>query len=207
MDTILPGVSHWSSFHEGIGSDVYSYHLVDERALIDPRVPPGGVEAIGSDPPPAAALLTNRHHYRHSDRFVKAHGITVWCHTDGLHEFKDGPDVSSFEHGVEVVPGITAMAIGSLCPEETAFFIPRNGGIVALGDSLVEWEGRLSFVPDYHMGDDPDGVKRGLEAALGHLLELPFEHLLLAHGAPIVENGRAVLEAFLGRQGNGASAD
>lgn len=203
METILPGVSHWSSFHEGIGSDVHSYYLHDERALIDPRIPPGGIEAV-DDPPPVVALLTNRHHYRHCDRFVETQGVTVWCHTAGLHEFTSGQEVSSFEHGDEVVPGVTALAIGSLCPEETAFYSPRNGGIVALGDSFVDWEGRLGFVPDYHMGDDPAGVKRGLEASLGDLLELPFKHVLLAHGAPIVDNGRAVLEAFLDQQGNGA---
>ena len=53
---------------------------------------------------------------------------------------------------------------------------------------------------DAYMGDDPEGVKRGLRKAfLKHLREREFDHLLFAHGAPWIGGARAGLHAFLDR--------
>jgi hypothetical protein len=51
------------------------------------------------------------------------------------------------------------------------------------------------------MGDDPEAVKRGLRDAFAELLERDFDHLLFAHGTPVVGGGKAALEAFLDRAG------
>ena len=40
MNEIIPGVWHWTAFHEGIGSDVSSYYVERAAALIDPMLPP-----------------------------------------------------------------------------------------------------------------------------------------------------------------------
>ena len=43
--------------------------------------------------------------------------------------------------------------------------------------------------------DDPPATKRGLLAACERLLEeLDFEHLLLAHGGPVIGDGRELLQ-------------
>ena len=55
----------------------------------------------------------------------------------------------------------------------------------------------LAFVPDSLLGDDPEGVKRGLREAYRRLCdELEFENLTLAHGPPIVGGAREALRAF-----------
>jgi len=59
----------------------------------------------------------------------------------------------------------------------------------------------LTFVPDFLMGDDPEAVKQGLFAAFERLLELDFDTLLLAHGAPLVGRGREELAAFVSAHG------
>jgi hypothetical protein len=57
---------------------------------------------------------------------------------------------------------------------------------------------KLGFVPDAYMGDDPDGVKRGLRKAfLKHLREREFDHLVFAHGAPWIGGARDALGRFL----------
>ena len=43
-------------------------------------------------------------------------------------------------------------------------------------------DGELAFVPDSLMGDDPEGVRRGVTAALRALLDHDFDALLFAHG-------------------------
>jgi hypothetical protein len=48
------------------------------------------------------------------------------------------------------------------------------------------------------MGDDPSAVRAELRASLRRLLgELDFDHLLFAHGEPIVGGGKAALREFV----------
>jgi hypothetical protein len=196
---ILPGILHWTAFHEGIGFDVSSYYVEPAATLIDPMLPPGGVAALGERRPPERIVLTCRHHFRHSDRFADALGIPVYCNAGGLHEFEGGPAVEGFRPGDTLAPGIVAVEVDVLSPDETALHVDLAGGALAIADGLVHLgEGRLDFVPDRYMGDDPEGVKRGLRAAFKRLAaELEFDALLLAHGDPIAAGGRAALARFL----------
>ena len=46
--------------------------------------------------------------------------------------------------------------------------------------------------------DDPDKTRAGLKAAYRRLLdELEFDHLLLAHGAPVIGTAREELAALV----------
>lgn len=195
MQRILPGVYHWTTFHHGIGQPVHSYFIsaIEPAILIDPRVPPEGLEWFRHHPLPRNSYLTNRHHYRHSRLFAALLGTEVWCHQKGLHEFNHHEKIHSFQHGEKLPGHVLALPVGALCDEETAFYIPVHGGILALGDSVVDTEDGLGFVPNELMGSHPEKVKRGLRAALGHILEKPFAHVLLAHGEPIIHKGHEAL--------------
>jgi hypothetical protein len=199
MKEILPGVFHWTTFHEGIGQKVHTCFLscADPPVLIDPRVPEEGLNWFENRRKPAHAFLTNRLHYRHSDRFEKAFGTKVWCHREGLHEFTDGRKVQPFIHGEELPGGILALEVGVLCPEETALYFPGAGGILAIGDAIIRDREELGFVPDELMGEDAGEVKRGLRKVfLGHL-ERDFDHLLFAHGKPWIGGAKEGLRKFL----------
>lgn len=199
MKEIAPGVWHWAVRHPRIGAQVHSYFLSREGVLIDPMKPTEGVERIGALGTPAEILLTNRHHYRDSGAFRDVYGVPVRCHRLGLHEFTGSEEVEPFDFGDTFGTGAEAVEVGALCPEETAFYVDREMGLVALGDAVVRWEprGPLVFVPDEHMGEDPAAVKQGLEASLRRLLERDFEILLLAHGEPIVGGGKEALRGVV----------
>jgi hypothetical protein len=104
MDEVLPDVYHWTARHEKIGFDVSPYFLASERVLLDPMVPDRGLAWFKGHGPPADILLSNRHHYRHSARFVEAFGCTVHCHRAGMHEFTHGEVVKPFGFG-DTLPG------------------------------------------------------------------------------------------------------
>jgi hypothetical protein len=199
MNEVLPGVLHWTTFHEGIGAPVHSHFAVEAAALIDPRVPAGGVEAVGRYGRPERILLSNRHHLRHSRQFADAFACAIRCHEAGLHEFGDDTDVHGFRFGDEVAPGIRALEMGALTPEDTVFHLQAGAGALLFADGLIrDAGGRLAFVPDKLMGDDPEEVKRGLRASLRALLEQDFDALLFAHGEPLPEGGRRALREFVG---------
>jgi hypothetical protein len=205
MKEILPGVFHWTTLHEGIGAYVHSYYFsaTDPAVLIDPRVPAAGLGWFESRAAPKHIYLTNRHHFRHSDRFSARFGAKIWCHKDGLHEFTNGQKVTGFDHGATLPGGVHSLEVGVLCPEETALYIPLHGGILSIGDAIVRHGKKLGFVPDELMGDDPEGVKRGLRKVfLEHLRQREFDHLLFAHGSPWVGNAKDGLRSFLEQLGD-----
>lgn len=196
MNEILPGVWHWTALHEKIGFDVSSYFVERAAALIDPMLPPDGVEAFRGREP-EVILLTNRHHYRHSDRFTEEFGCPVLCHEAGLHEFEGGPPVQGFAFGDDVANGVLALEVGALTPEETAFHVDAGAGALSFGDAVVNIPGNgLGFVPDEYIGDDPEAVKEGLREAFRRLLAHDFAALLVAHGVPMPTGGKAALIQF-----------
>ena len=199
MNEILPGVFHWTALHPDINLDVHCYYLsaTEPAVLIDPLLPAEGVGWFETHDRPEHIILTNRLHYRHCEQFFEVFSPKIWCHQAGMHEFTQGEPVTSFEHGDELPGGVLAVEVGSLCPEETALYIPQEGGILSIGDAVVRWDGELMFVPDRLMGEDPEGVKSGLLEALERLLEQDFEHLLFAHGEPIIGGAKAALKAFV----------
>jgi hypothetical protein len=199
MQEILPAVTHWTAFHERIRRRVSSYYVAGDAAtLIDPMLPEGGVDAVARLGQPEVIVLTNRHHLRNSERFSEAFGCPILCHEAGLHEFADGgPEVRAFRFGDRLRPGVDAIEVDAICPEETALHIDAGDGAVAIADSIIRYGGEIGFVPDPLLGDDAEEVKRSIRAALGRLLELEFDALLFAHGEPIPSGGRAALERFL----------
>ena len=186
MNEIQPGLLHWTAFHQRIGQDVHSYFHAPSGTLLDPMEPLGGLESL---PRPERIVLTNRHHYRHSDRF----DCPVFCHEAGLHEFSGG--VEGFAWGDELAPGVVAHEVGVLCPEETAIQV---GNALAFADAMIRGRfGELGFVPDELLGDDPLAIRRGLRDRFHALAEeLEFDALLLAHGEPVKTGGRSALRTF-----------
>jgi hypothetical protein len=195
MQEIQPGVLHWTAFHEGISADVHSYFHVPSGTLIDPMEPLQGIDAV---PRAERIVLTNRHHYRHSDRFREAFGCPVLCHEAGLHEFEGGPPVQGFAFGDGLAPGVTALEVGVLCPEETALHLEGDGGALAFADAVVRGRhGELGFVSAPLLGDDPAEIRRGLRERFRALADtVEFDAVLLAHGDPIAHGGRTALRTF-----------
>jgi hypothetical protein len=195
MNEIAPGIWHWTAFHDGIGTDVSSYYVEPARTLLDPMTPEEGLEWFEGREP-ERIVLTNRHHYRHGDRFREAFGCSVHASEPGLHEFEGGPEVEGFRTGDELAPGIVAHVIGGICPDDSALHIRHGGGALAFADGVINY-GSVGFVPDEHW-DDPEGEKAAVREAVGELLELDFDHVLFAHGAPVAGGGKDALRELAG---------
>ena len=208
MREVLPGVYHWTAIHPRIHITVSSYWFEHGGVLIDPLIPPDVGLAWFAQRliKPAAIVLSNRHHYRDSAQFVGAFAIPVFCSRTGLHEFTHGEDVIGFDPGEHLPGGLVSIEIGGLCPDEMALHLPVSRALV-LADGIVraaQDQGPLGFVPDSLM-DDPSETKRKLLDSYRRVLrEFEFEHLLLAHGGPLIADGRAQLQQFVNSGGRTA---
>jgi hypothetical protein len=194
MNEIVPGVMHWKAHHPNIGADVSCYYLLDERVAIDPMEPADGLDWFRENGPPEHVLLSNRHHYRHAGKFAEAFGCAVHASRPGMHEFGADQPVEPFDFGDELPGGVKAYEAGAICPDDTVFHVPAHAAL-SVADGVINYGG-LGFVPEEHLGDDVEAVKRAIRDSYAPLLDLEFDNLLVAHGEPIVGGARAALREF-----------
>ena len=200
MQQVIPGVFHWTALHEPIGSRVSSYYVPAAGVVIDPKVPDEGLDALPGRP--TQVLLSSGHHLRDARVFADAFEIPIRASVQAVERLgAAGDGVAPWPEGApEIVPGITALHIGVLAPDEGALHIDTGPGALALADAVVHSGQGLAFVPDTLLGDDPGAVKQGLNAALRGLLDaLSFDALLFAHGEPIGSGGAEALQRFVDR--------
>ncbi|HEV7773842.1 MAG TPA: hypothetical protein VGO48_11210 [Conexibacter sp.] len=199
MDELAPGLWHWTAFRDTIRRTVHSAYDERSRTLIDPMLPDEGLDWFAEHVPPERIVLVNRHHVRHSARFVERFGCSVHCHESGLWDLYDAPvRVQGFRFGDELAPGVVPQRVAAICPEESALHIAGETGALAVADGLLRGDdGALGFMPDFLLGDDPESVKRGLADAYLRIAEtLDFDVLLLGHGDPLLSGAREALRSF-----------
>ncbi len=119
------------------------------------------------------------------------------CIRNGVYELEGRGPVEAFDFGSELPGGVVAYEVDAICPDETALHVPDHRAL-ACADGVVGSRGgtALAFVPDFLM-DDPQRTKQGLRDAYAALLELEFDTLLLAHGGPVVGDGKEALRRFV----------
>jgi hypothetical protein len=191
---LLPGVHHWTQVHPRIRSRVHSHLLEGSGTLIDPLVPDEGIEWFDGRGV-RRIVLSNRHHLRHSERFAERFGCPILCHEAGLHEFSDGPPVDGFAFGERLAEDLVALEMDAICADDTALEIAAAEGALLFADAVIN-HGGLGFVSDPLIGDDPAAVKRRVRERASALSGRDFDHLLFAHGEPLIGGGRAALRRF-----------
>ena len=181
--------------HPKSGWEASSYFLPDTGVLLDPLAPPEGMDRLEELGSPREIVLCNRHHYRDCGELAGRFGLRVHAPRVGMHEFDDDAPVDPYDFGDELAGGaIVVHEVGALCPDEAALHIPSLSAL-AVADGVIHYDG-LRFVPDELM-DEPDQTKRGLKEAYTRLAaELEFEHLLTAHGEPVVGGAGDELRRF-----------
>jgi hypothetical protein len=190
MKEITPGIRHWTAVHPNIGWVVSSYWLPDLRVLLDPLEVPAEVEQIEH------VVLSNRHHKRSAFEARERFGAAVHVPRVGLHEFAEDDPIEPYDFGEPLAGGaITPYQVTELWPDDGALHIPSLDAL-AIADTVLNEDDRLPFMPDYCFDDVP-AEQQSIREGLARLAaELDFEHLLLAHGAPLPGSGREKLLKF-----------
>jgi hypothetical protein len=175
---------------------VSSYALEDEGVLINPLLPDGDRGVI-ADLELSAIVLTNRHHMRDSEELA-GEDLVIHVPEAGLWDLGGvQAQLAGYKDGDELPGNLKAYEVGALSDDEFAVFSPAHRALAVADGVIRDGDGPLQAVPDDLMGDDPAAVKRGLAQAFTRLCdELEFDHLLLAHGLPVVGDGREQLREY-----------
>jgi hypothetical protein len=192
VQELAPGLRRWTVLHEEWREDVgcVAVDTDDGLVLIDPLDPP---PELGT---PTHVLLTVFFHLR-STAAVGA--PRVWA---AKYSTK-----SAANRGVEVTDQVAdgglpggIETIQTARRAEVVYWLPEHASVVA-GDVLLgagakpkATEEPLRLCPERWLSGPTHDE---LRASLAPLLELPVERVLVSHGAPVLENGRAELERIL----------
>jgi glyoxylase-like metal-dependent hydrolase (beta-lactamase superfamily II) len=160
-----------------------------EIALLDPLAPPDDAEQVWARldaQPPTLVVVLKPDHVRDVDLFVgrygaRAYGPALFWRTD-IPE----TELEPIEPGSELPGGLVALYDGR-GRNETPLWLPEQRALV-FADALTAPEGEL------RVWSTPWHEERALPA-LRQLLELPFEHVIVAHGEPV--HDRAAYERAL----------
>src|SRR3954469_412131 len=170
MRELTPGIWHWTTFYDSIGMEVSSYWVEPAGIVIDPMVPQDvGLDWWdGRDVHPQQVVLTIGLHWRHSEQFAERWNVPIRVPWPALERYQ-GTDrvdkVEKYEWHDEVAPGVTAVQIDAIAPDEAALHIAHGDGAVAIADGLIrtsEGGSPLGFVPDSLIGHAPPAAKAGL---------------------------------------------
>jgi hypothetical protein len=195
-------------WHPGeFGSEVACFALRagGDTVLIDPLLPP--------DPDPVLALvednlgdrlsilITVPYHVRSSEelwrRFAEQAETSIHGHPACAKRLGDTSAFHELEPGTELPAGISAHAIGKPRRHETPLHLPSHDALV-FGDAVAEVDGKLVVWATGQVDAKMERFHRErFNPTLGPLLELDFERVLVTHGQPIHEDGRAALRDAL----------
>lgn len=211
-EPLVDGLWRWTArhpeWHPGdFGSEVASFALKagDETVLVDPLLPPepqAVLDLIERElGERLAILITIPYHVRSSEeirhRFRGDVETTIWGHPACLKRLSEDAGFRAFEPGDELPAGASAHKIGKPRRHETPLHLPSHRALV-FGDAVAEVDGELRV----WSGERVDArVSRfyheRFNPTLEPLLELDFERVLVTHGKPVLEGGRAQLDAAL----------
>jgi glyoxylase-like metal-dependent hydrolase (beta-lactamase superfamily II) len=202
---IAPGLSYWTAPHpdwrgatdwpEDVGC-VY-YEAPDTTIVIDPLVPKGEEDEFWAmldrwvEPRGLAVsvLLTAPWHQRSAAIVAERYGVIVWAHESAQRRLSFPVQSGPLPTGVE------AFVPGGASEGQVAFLLREHRALV-VAEFFMGVNGGLRVLPAPAEQDS-----NAFYDSLRRLLDLPIEHVLVAHGEPVLGDGRKRIAEALGSHG------
>jgi glyoxylase-like metal-dependent hydrolase (beta-lactamase superfamily II) len=197
---VAPGLWLWRVEHPAWRPDFDWEQLVTstcvesggETLVLDPLAPPEDARDVWKRldaRPPTAVLILKPDHVRDVDLFVRRYGARPFGPRLFWRDDIPETELEPIEPGSKLPGGLVALYDGR-GRDETPVWLPQQRAIV-FADALTAPGGEL------RVWATPWHEQRTLPA-LRDLLDLPFEHVIVAHGEPV--HSRADYERALARE-------
>jgi glyoxylase-like metal-dependent hydrolase (beta-lactamase superfamily II) len=195
VQEVVPGVFHWMVEDDRIGGFLSSSHAVRDGAvavLIDPL--PLAEDALAQLGPVEAIVLSSGSHQRSSWRLRRELGVAVYA-PELVREVDEEPDVR-YREGDPLPAGLQPIFAPGPGTTQHFLFLPREGGVVITGDTVVNSPQRgLAFVPERF---DPD--RSQTRKTTRRMLDLDFAVLCVGHGPPVTDGPKRQIAELLERE-------
>lgn len=193
IDEPLPGVLHWTVHDDRLDfrSDAYAVRQRGTVVVIDPLpLADALLKTLGVV---SAVCITGGFHQRSCWTFRNLFGAPVYA-PRGAAGLLEAPD-ETYGDPARLPGGLVASRrTGPRQPHFVfAYELAGDERVVFCGDLLVgEADGRLRLVEDAYQ-DDPAATREAVKS----LLHLAPTHLFPAHGAPVIGNASAAIQAVV----------
>ena len=179
IELVASGLRLWRVYDPAVKAELYSTALAvaESTYLIDPvPLTPAALAELSSQSVIAGVVVTNENHQRAAAEFADKFEAPIY--SDGSQPFP---------------PGLTAVQIEGAVAGEIAVHSDAAGGIVIMGDALINFEPHgFTFLPAKYCSN-----AKAMRRSLPKLLDYSFERMFFAHGTPILSGARRRLEQLL----------
>ncbi len=195
FDRIASDIGIWHAYDSEVKAELYSTCLLNADAtyLIDPiPLQKNALEELTGSAPFAGIVVTNSKHHRAATQFANQLSVAIFAHA---HTFpSDQPSrLTTIADGEEICDRLRVIAIDGAAPGEIVLHYARNGGILIVGDALINIEPySFAFLPAKYCCD-----QREKRRSLRKLLDYEAGRILFAHGTPILSRANQRLETLL----------
>jgi glyoxylase-like metal-dependent hydrolase (beta-lactamase superfamily II) len=207
---LVDGLWRWTArhpeWHPGeFGAEVAAFAVRADGVtlLIDPLLPEGGTRAAVLEAldaivdGPAAILVTIPYHARSSEELAARYRATIHGHPATAKRLEDASAFRVAEPGAPLPGGARAFAIGRPRRFERPMWLPSQRAVV-FGDAVVETGGELRVWAQSAVDEGRRRFHRErFNPTLEPLVALDPRRVLVTHGEPVLEGGRAALAAAL----------
>jgi glyoxylase-like metal-dependent hydrolase (beta-lactamase superfamily II) len=196
VERFAPESYYWEQFSTELKTTLSSaaFRKEPEVVLIDPvPLTMAAMNKLVGHASRAFTLLTNANHERAAVAFRENMRIPILAPKTAKPDLEIEAN-DYFEDGDELPAGLKAIHLPGSSAGETAFYTPANGGIVFVGDALVnlDAENGVAFLPDKYSANPKQSRQ-----SLRKLLNLEFEMMTFAHGHPLVRDAKKRLTRLL----------
>jgi len=179
IELVAPGLRLWRVYDPAVKAELYSTALTvaESTYLFDPvPLTHDALAKLSSRGTITGVVVTNENHQRAAAEFADKFRAPIY--SDGSKPFPSG---------------LTAMQIEGAVPREIAVHSDVAGGIMIMGDALINFEPYgFTFLPAKYCSN-----VKAMRRSLPKLLDYSFERMLFAHGTPILKGARRQLEQLL----------
>ena len=179
IESIVPGLSLWRAYDPSVKAELYSTAIAvgESTYLVDPvSLTAEALAQLHSRSTIGGIIVTNENHERAAVEFADRFKAPIY--SDGSRPFPSG---------------LTAVQIEGAVPGELALHSETAGGVVIIGDALINFEPYgFTFLPAKYCSN----VKL-MRRSLPKLLDYSFERMFFAHGIPILRGARQHLKQLL----------
>jgi hypothetical protein len=192
---VSAGLWFWQGYEPSVKTDLCSCAVLSGPGLyfIDP-IPLGAepLAELSAAAQPAGMILTNGNHERAAAEYRKRFNVPVFAHEEARGEFDIEAD-HWIADGATIGGDLTAVQLPGAPRGEIAIHSAAGGGVMLMGDALVNIEPRgFGFLPDKYCAD-----AKLMKVSLRKLLQFSFDAMTFAHGLPVVSGAKKRLEQLL----------
>ena len=184
MNELAPGLWRWTARHpdwresDGWNPEVgcVYYEAPDATVLIDPLVP-----------------LERERFFDALDRDVERRGLPVAILLTVPWHGRSAGELAERYKTISATPsGVEVLALSEV--DDALYWLPEHRALV-VGDVMYGTPGGVRVCPDSYL--DERSSPASIREHMRFLLDLPVERILVSHGEPVLEDGRAALERAL----------